>query len=405
MTIDKNTFCVAPWFQIRNNSFGTFSVCPQIDHEKSEFKGKIQYIWPNDTPNDFFSSEYVKYLRENLNKGNKLPECSKCWRSEKLTSSKSSLRKSLNKTYINDKIINWIPQYFKNKEDYSSDLLLSADITLNNICNFSCITCSPAASSKIYTKWKKNKDAKVVKDLINVNSNDYFEQIDMINKSNEKYNLLNHIIELKPKNLKILGGEPLLDQKNLTYLSSLDKNVKNKINLFFVTNGSKSLVENDRKLQGFKNITYSISLEGISGVQNYIREESNWDIIEKNLIEYRNHNPKKFISIICVVQALNAYHIIDLFSWCKQLNVELNYIILDDPYFMGVESIPPKLREKILDKISIEKNRNFTLSFSELFKEKPYFEKNFKKFREFLYWNDPDKKWKYIFPEWKPYLL
>jgi len=399
MKIDKTTFCVAPWFEFRNDPMGEFNVCCQIEHDKSNFKGKKDYRWPHNSPEEFLNSDYVKYLRENLTGGNKLPECSKCWRLETLSNDSASLRKSLNNTYIDKSKPDWMSLYFKNKTDFSSNLLLYADITLNNTCNFSCITCNPAESSKIYTKWKKHKDANIVKKLINQNENEYFQKIDLITKSNEKKNLLHYILEFKPKTLKLLGGEPLIDKKNLNYLAGLDIKTKQNISLNFVTNGSKNLTKNDNMLGEFKNILYVISLEGVGKIQDYIREGSNWDTIKTNIEEYRKYNPTKHLSVSCLLQSLNAYHIDKLAKWCKELHIELNYIILDDPSFMSVKSIPPLLREKILDYYS-KKTEEIKLDFNQLFFEMPFSETDYKDLLEFLNWNDPNENWKTLFPEW-----
>ena len=72
MNLDKNTFCSAPWFQIRNENTGQYRVCCLIDDSKSDFPGKKDYSWPNDSPEIFFNRDYVKYLRENLSNGKKI---------------------------------------------------------------------------------------------------------------------------------------------------------------------------------------------------------------------------------------------------------------------------------------------------------------------------------------------
>lgn len=398
MKIDKKTFCIAPWFEIKSSSMGKFSVCCQIRHENSEFKGKKEYEWPKNTPSEFFNSEYVKYLREQLNSGNKLPECSKCWESEKLTANRSSLRKSLNNTYINESYPDWLSLFFKNKKDFSSHITLYADVALSNVCNFACITCNPAESSKIYTKWKKDQNHKIVKKLID-SEKDYFKRIDILNKSGEKPNLLRHILEINPKSLKLVGGEPLVNKKELKYLSELDEKVKKDITINFVTNGSKSLVQNDILLNGFKNIFYTISLEGTGKIQDYIREGSDWEIIKTNIEEYRKINPTKHLSVLCVLQALNSYHIGDLNEWCKKLDIGLDFIILDTPDFMSVESIPPSLREKIINQNN-KRNEKINLDFFQLFNEMPFSKKKQKELKDFLDWNDPSQKWKKLFPEW-----
>jgi len=284
--MNKNTFCSAAWFQVRNgHSDGNYRVCCEIQPSESEFSGERFLKWPDKTPKDFFNSEYTQYIRKKLNDGERIPECYRCWKKE--DTGGKSLRQTLNDTVTNnqghDLDNTWLKNYFKNKKNFVSDILISADTKISNLCNFSCIMCNPMDSSKLYTKWQKNKDNPAIRKLLKNEKPNYLDNVKRVymNKNN-RYFLLKSFLNLKPKHIKILGGEPLMDKRLLEILENFEE--KSKVKLLFVTNGSKSLVEVSEKFKNYKDVNYTISLEGTGSIQDYIREGSDWKNIKKNVL-------------------------------------------------------------------------------------------------------------------------
>jgi len=414
MEIDKKTFCAAAWFQVRNDhANGEYRVCCEIDHTKSKFSGDKSFSWPKSTPNDFINSEYVQYLRSELNNGNKLPECGKCWRKE--NAGGKSLRQVSNDTVTNNQGNNlentWIKNYFKNKTDFISNLVLSADLKTTNICNFACTMCEPMDSSKLYTKWLKNKNEPAVRKLLSLKPKNYLDEVKSVYMDkNNRYELLEYFLLMKPKHLKILGGEPLMDEKMFQVLEKFPH--KSNIKILFVTNGSQNLSNVSERLKDYKDVNYTISLEGKNDIQDYIREGSNWNQIENNILEYQAKYPNNQVSVNCVVQALNIFHIPEFVNWCRKQSIALTLSILDEPSFMGLSSIPPKLKTDILKNLhnmnwnrsEMYNNDSNMADISKILQQIEFDEKNFYDLKMYIQWYDPQEKWKDIIPEWKPYL-
>jgi organic radical activating enzyme len=405
MEINKTTFCAAPWFQIRQNRGGSYTSCCAIDHSCTNYKNQTSY----ESPTDWLNSEYLQYLRKNLTSGTKLPECHKCWKAEE--NNLASLRSHMNNT-VTDNVSyekSWLPFYFKNKTDYTNNLLLSADITTSFVCNFSCAMCNPGASSKIYTIWGKDKTHPLVKDYLEQNPG-YLDNIGYIYKEGKSYKFLKEILEHKPQHLKLLGGEPLLDQYLIECLESY--NFKGKTSLTFVTNGSVDLTEVHTRLSAFKTISFVISLENIEKVQDYVRRGSDWDQIETNILKYINNYSSKNLYVHTTLQALTISRLPDLIHWTSKNNIRLGCGILYRPEYLSFNAMPPKFFAKVctnlknsgavLNRIDGEIiTETSMIDFVNLISKDYVFDQTQQdNLKIFLDWYDPDQQWKHILPEW-----
>ena len=410
--MNRDTFCAAPWFQHRITTNGQLKSCCVMQPEKTEFTGKHDYTYPHNTTTEWHNSDYIKYVRESLHNGVKIPECDKCWAIEK-SNKKNSLRQNINDYFSGNSMgIDWYSVYFKDKKDYNSDLLLSADIQFDNNCNFACIMCNPHDSSKIWNIWSKNKNNKFVKEVLDKDP-DYLDNVKLIYREKNNYGLLQQILSKTPKFLKILGGEPLLDKNLLEILKSLPESKSKKINLIVVTNGSLSLIDFAKKLQHFKSIQFVVSLEGIGRVQDYLRRGSNWEVIKKNILDYKISSQDN-VYITYTLQALSVFHLPDLLAWCNDENLLINFAVLYNPDYLSLSAIPDDLKEAIYNKMK-HTNVRFSVDFDSEFSENDDIAKMVlssnhdpeltKKLAEFIQWYDADNQWQSVLPEWKEYLL
>jgi hypothetical protein len=404
--MDKKTFCAAPWFQVRTSSSGELTSCCVMRTNKTSFAGKTNYRWPENTVEDWLNSDYLQYVRQALNNGEQIPECDLCWIKEKYN--QTSLRQIINDYFTNkEKNIDWLDYYFSKKTDYNSELLVSADIKLDNTCNFACIMCIPEDSSKIWHIWNNNQDNKFVKAGLDQNPN-RLEDIKLIYREKDNYRLLQNIVLQRPKLLKILGGEPLLDKKMFKILEQVPLDISKKINLNFVTNGSVNLSESAERLSHFKSVTFGVSLEGIGDVQDYLRRGSDWQSIEQNILSYQGH-----VYIAYTLQALSVYYAHELFAWCNKNNMPINFGILKNPAYLSLDAIPTDLKQTIYDnlkqaKIEFVKDLDNDVTqesktLADLILNSSYKPELLADLREFVNWYDPNGKHSQIFPEWQPY--
>jgi organic radical activating enzyme len=410
MKIDQQTFCAAPWFQVRQSMNGTFKSCCVIDHNHSEYKGEKNFK----TLEQWLESDYLKYLKQNLNAGNRLSECQHCWKKER--TNLISLRQIINDTVTDKRAFDqsWLHFYFKNKENFDHDLILSADIKTSNLCNFACAMCTPQDSSRIESIWKKNKGHQLVNEVLLENKN-YFEDIDLIYREGKSYSLIKSILDMKPRHLKLLGGEPLLDS---TLLNLLDNYKDKKLtNLVFITNGSVDFTTIAARLHEYKTVSIILSLEGVDLVQDYVRRGSDWNYINQNVHNYIKNFGTKNLYIQHTLQCLTFGHLHHLLEWSKNLNLQINVGFLNDPAYLSFDAMPQELLNNICEQLQhqncslatfddVENLQSITVpNLVRLVQENYCYNSALtSKLRIFLDWYDPENKWKKILPEWNQYL-
>ena len=399
MKINSSTFCAAPWFQLRNSTLGNYQACCLIDQEKSNFAGQTDYKWPTHNVIDWVNSDYMQYLRKELSNGNRLPECNKCWYNEdhQLLSLRQTLNNTISQNQGNQLEKTWVKSYIDKKANYEHDLLLIADIKLTNLCNFACAMCGPYDSTQIYAQWQKNKNHSWVALQLQRDPK-YLDQIKQVYVDKNNHRLLQYAVEKQVRHIKILGGEPLLDQVALDILSNIVDKQKKRTSLCIVTNGSIDLSSMCQRLGDFQNIQFSISLEGVGQVQDWIRKGSNWLLIEENIDNFlaQYSNSPNNLNIHHTVQALSLYHLDKLISWCNNRNIQLTTEILTEPEYMSIAVMNEELREHCFQKlIAIQPNllsRIQKINYQAQLKSQ---------LKEFLNWYDPSNTWQYIFPEWQ----
>jgi organic radical activating enzyme len=354
----KNTFCAAPWFQVRLDWNGRYRPCCVLKENASEFKGRTQFSLNDTTVDDWMSSEYSQYLRQELSTGTRLKECQSCWQQE--DSSLYSLRQILNDTVTNNKGNNldetWVKLFVDKYKDYKNYRLLSADIKLSNVCNFSCAMCAPFNSSKIFDEWQSDIDNRFVQEYLQKQPT-YFADIKSIYHTQRGYQHLENILAHPIQHLKVLGGEPLLDKQLFETLQQQPLEKKSQINLHMVTNGSQDLMEAVDKLKDYKSVSFTVSLEGINSIQDYVRRGSDWSKIETNILSTRQQG--LLITVNHTMQALTILNLPDLLLWCSQNQIAIGFDTLENPDYLSVSVLPIKIRKIAVENLSKIKHINF----------------------------------------------
>lgn len=408
MSISK-TFCSAPWFQVRIDGTGDYRPCCEIDVSKSKFTKRVDYHIDTDTVDEYMSSEYLQYLRKELDTG-KPEECASCWKKESagLPSLRHFVNNSVTKNQGNSLDQTWIPAYLKHTNSYASSRIVSADIKLSNVCNFACAMCNPKDSSKIFDQWINDQDNEFVKDILDKNPS-YFSNIVSNYQGRRGYAHLKNILTHPITQLKLLGGEPLLDKELFSILESVPATKQKDITLLFVTNGSQDLVKAANRLSGFKSVIFVVSLEGVGVMQDYIREGSRWDIIEKNILEASKHN----IDIIInhTVQAATILRLSELILWCQANNILINFSILSEPEHLSLSVLPSYIKLLAINKLKLLSNitiigtndteSNSVESLCNIIRNSDNKEYNYNKFLNYYNWYDKHKSIKlaHICPE------
>jgi len=108
---NKNTFCVAPWFQIKNGQDMSKEVCCAISTEITEHMPS-----QNMSSLEYLNTQPIRDLKKDLANGVRSEHCRICWLKEE--NGIRSLRQDLNELISLQKDINaanWMDVYFKTK--------------------------------------------------------------------------------------------------------------------------------------------------------------------------------------------------------------------------------------------------------------------------------------------------
>lgn len=289
-------------------------LCPNVKHNLSwQVNGQLSPC--NNIVNfpacyslqEMHDSSAYKKLLEDTESEIKSEFCTRCWDKESLgLKSKRQVDIELDKIYK------------RIKKNY-----LKIDSALGSVCNAACVICGPESSSL----WQK-----------------YFPINKLENKSEIWeicQNNLDDIIQLD-----FGGGEPWLNQitqqeklfDDLIKLG-LSKNIKIRYN----TNGSlfpKSVLD---KLENFRQVEITLSIDDIGDRFEYNRWPLKWPVVFENVKKLRQlseSHPNIVLTINYTVSVFTYLRAEQFSTWAKEIGIDkINYNILTDPKLYSIKNI------------------------------------------------------------------
>jgi len=336
----SNTFCILPWIHIYVNPDGSVLPCCIGDHHLHLGNTKTNTI------SQIWNSDQYKEMRKNMLTGKRCDQCTACYRSEDV--GLNSFRISVNKQYN---------KHFDLIKETESDGFLPSmnlryfDVRWSNICNFKCRSCSGTYSSSWATEEKRSN---VYIFAGGDNNDNLYEQFLPYLKDIEEF--------------YFAGGEPLLTDKHydiLEYLISIGKTdvkLRYNTNLSSLSYKGKSVLE---LWKHFRNVNIDASLDSWGERAEYIREGTNWNIIEHNIKNIQQHTPHVNLQINSVISVFNISTTADFYSYLIKNDIfnkhtfYPNFYNLLNPSFYSVNVLPDEFKIKIknrLQSVSISKN-------------------------------------------------
>ena len=362
----NNKFCILPFIHFNGYMDGTAKPC--CDSQKAFTDIDLK----NATIDESFNSEEYKKLRVDMINGVHNEYCNACYEleSQDITSSRQKWNEhhAEHLKRIQDKLD------FKTFDGEVEPDYISLDLRPSNICNFKCRTCNDGFS----TKWQEEKA-----DFYKINENIlYFgkEKLSGVNKINFKLN------EDSMKNIEVLyfaGGEPFVLEEHFALLQSL-KNKKD-ISLMYNTNFSilkykgKTIFEH---LKDFRNVHFSISLDGLGELGEFVRTGFDTKVFNKNFLimkwamdHYKNVS-YDFQYTCSVLNSLNFFefleelgedhnlvnfHYVQYPFWYNTINFD---VAKNDTIALFENNIPniksQKLKDSLIKYLEYLKNSNVT---------------------------------------------
>lgn len=242
----------------------------------------------------------------------------------------------------------------------------------------------------------------------------YLDQVRETYISRQNYDLLQHILDQSPRYLKIIGGEPLLDQQLMSMLANQPPKQKAKIKLYITTNGSQDLCAAQERLLGYQEIFWIVSLESVGRLQDYVRKGSVWSDIESNIERYIAAYGRKNLYIAYVMQSLTLLGLPSLLAWAKQRDVPVATSLLVEPDCLGLKSLPTEMKSRLVDQLKNALIYSIPLTLQDpasiniaglcdLVESTQHDKQSLQDLRKWLDWYDPEQQWREIIPEWLPY--
>jgi pyruvate-formate lyase-activating enzyme len=370
----SNTFCPIPWimFAIRTN--GDVRLCCQANQgpTRAVFKkpdGSV-YNLKNNLISDSKNADLAKEVRLSMLKGERHPECIRCWREE--DSGMRSRRTDEISTWKDVFTYEDAVKLTEKDGSVSKDLEpIYYDLRLGNFCNLKCRTCACTDSSGWYNE------------QYNVYGLDYFYdthgRVDLVLGENGNWEPKNKDydwclsdkfwsdLESKIKYIKhiyIVGGEPLLIKNHLKFLKKcVEQGRADKIRLEYNTNITVLSDEVLSIWKNFKEVRIGASIDGYGKINDYIRYPSKWENVLRNLkkIDEAEGNFKVWIAF--TVQVYNIFYLPEIIKWKLESSFKrvnslnnpkpfLTFHPLHTPPYLNVKVLPKNIKKKIENKFN-----------------------------------------------------
>ena len=317
----NNSICAYPWRAAAIRPNGATIPCCR---------------YPNLTDSDIFvdspdprNSEHWQQLREDMLAGKSIDGCKSCYQDE--ANGLESMRQFSLKEFI--PINNQVQPLEK------------LEVALSNLCNLACAHCSSYFSTKWYSE---DVRAGRIKKTGVIENNFSFDHWDLS----------------KLTELKIIGGEPFMEQKRFI---SLLKNLNlSNISLQICTNGTM-LPNNELKLliESCKNVYLCVSLDGLGTTNDWYRWPGKSTEVIDNMKTYESwwsEYKNVFPIVHHVVNAINIFEIEDFVKFMStdfpKWRIEWDWIRW--PHWQELSVLPMTVKLDLITKF-----KNLDLSYVE----------------------------------------
>jgi len=327
MPINKNTFCVAPWYSLYLDSDKTITPCCRIKNNRKYDYNQLD---------KYFNSPELNELREDLLNGVKNKNCASCWHAEEQDG--DSLRLISNRTIGRGNNMRLMDQI--EKPEVSN--IKSFDLVLGNLCNLKCVMCTPNLSSQLLAEADANPALKAMHDReYDQKEFDWPKGDDFVSWCNQHLPRAIHI--------KFTGGEPFIIPWIKEVIERIPDSQKEKCILHFTSNLTvinPTLFEYFGK---FKEVWLSVSVEGTHNTHEYLRYGHTWQKLVSNLKLVQDMEIKNLIlKINHVIQAPSFHSIMTMTGFFDSIGLEIHPIMLTRPKHFHISALTEHSKKKFL---------------------------------------------------------
>lgn len=303
-----NTFCVLPWFgrEINWNNKQTHCCLLPQNYDVEKIKSAMLR---NEQPT----------------------ECQKCWNLESRgIKSDRQVKNSALDWYMNKDL-----EFIKQDAVSGKNNILMLKLLTSYTCNAMCVSCNENSSSSWYQLNNKTFNIKAEKKY-------KFIDIDSIRQDVDFKELVA---------LSLIGGEPLYEKKNFDLLEHMIDIGNDNVFISVVTNGSVCLTDRQKKtLSKFKNLNFSVSIDGTEQVFEYLRYPLKWQTLDKNLTFFRELTDN--VSSNYTISNLNILYHNNTVNWFNDQQLIFSNNPIYTPSWLQPRALPVNIKNYLATELS-----------------------------------------------------
>lgn len=226
-----------------------------------------------------------------------------------------------------------------NGNQYSSPLIL--DFRPGNKCNLKCRMCGPKFSSQWQTEIENNHELTKWFSKTGINAN----ALDEFITYSDKLNLMQ---------VKILGGEPTIDESVILFLENMISKKEQLPQLNFTTNGTNLNKRFRNIMNSFEDVHVTFSIDAVGKEFEYIRTNASWKKVQKNIELVFKEDLATIYSFNTILMPYSLFAIKELIQWYVELYQKGYYFSLcvdtsEAPYTSLSAVLPEDIKSVILD--------------------------------------------------------
>jgi organic radical activating enzyme len=310
-----------------------------------------------------WDSDYMRSVRRNMLAGKPVADCTGCYDAEKNVG--ASRRTQSNVLWAAE-----LGPDFDSRVEESARLGNFAarrpiyyQLIPGNLCNLKCRMCFPIFSSKIeqdevHSHWsaplfgepsESALPSMIGRDkgLSRLPNGPWYRDDAWVREV-----LLENAERIR--GLYFTGGEPMIEKQVEKILDHLiDRGVERNITLEFNTNCTVLRDSMLEKLQRFKKVILSLSLDAYGAYHEYIRYPSDWRVIGRNVERLTALAGNQLhLSAGPVLQVYNALNLSEVLRFLDKMNIHYRITIASMPWFLAVDILPARIRQLAAERLT-----------------------------------------------------
>lgn len=326
--------CVAPWNGFNLDPRGGVFPCCHFTFDKPVGNLKQQSL------EDILHGPILKKVREQMLKGEDVPQCENCYRLEDMGA--GTLRQYLNAKF---------PKTYLEIEEQAQQGVVASprievfDIQFSNFCNLKCRMCGPEYSTswvKENAKFAPEKHGEV--SILEKDIESFWQQMEPLAETSEE--------------VYFWGGEPLLMEEHYRFLKMLIEKKRFDVTLRYNSNFTSLQYKGEKVTdlwKHFKTIHFSASLDGMGPRAELLRKGCHWEAIVKNRKILAEEAPHVNFHIACAVSSMNIEHFIEFQTtmvedgWVRMENFCTN--LVQAPLCYKIQVLPLEQKERLYQQL------------------------------------------------------